>query len=58
MNELKNLLSGTEDLSMVDAIEKTFEIIYEKNRELNKDQKEQLDFKSYKEIFKALNDIK
>ena len=58
MNELKNLLSGTGDLSMVDAIEKTFEIIYEKNRELNKDQKEQLDFKSYKEIFKALNDIK
>jgi 3-hydroxyisobutyrate dehydrogenase-like beta-hydroxyacid dehydrogenase len=58
MNELKNLLSGTEYLSMVDAIEKTFEIIYEKNRELNKDQKEKLDFKSYKEIFKALNDIK
>lgn len=58
INEVKNLSSGTEDLLMVDAIEKTFEIIYQKNLELNKDKKEQLDFKSYNEIFKALNDIK
>ncbi len=58
MDEVKKLLSDVVDPLMADAIEKTFKLIYQKNKKLNKDKNEPIDFKSYKDIFKDLNTIK
>lgn len=58
IDEIKKFLSDFVDPLMAEAIEKTFELINEKNMELNKGLNEKLDFNSYKDIFKSLNDLK
>ncbi|MDP2835942.1 MAG: DUF1932 domain-containing protein [Methanobacteriaceae archaeon] len=67
MDEVKNLLSDEIDPIMADAIENTFEIILDQNKDFNnnnnnnnKDFKDAIEFKSdlksYKELFKHLYD--
>ena len=64
MDEVKNLLSDEIDPIMADAIENTFEIIFNQNKIFNEDDNKDLkspmnfksDFKSYKELFKHLYD--
>lgn len=58
MGEVKKILSYSVDPLMADAIEQMFETIHEKKTKFNKNKNSQLDFKSYKDLFKSLNNIK
>lgn len=54
MDEVKKLISDEIDPIMADAIENTFEIILDQNKDFNKNDNTNKDFKSYKELFKHL----